>query len=361
MAKTGNKGEWSEIYVLLKLLGEGKMYAGNHNLERIQDLFYPIVKILRREVDGEYHYLCDDSLVIVQTADGEEVLKIEASVLIEKASYLLNAIKMGSNAFEVPQIEEFMNDIHCHSLKAKSSDKTDIHIVLHDRRTKLNSEMGYSIKSQLGGDSTLLNAGKNTNFVFKAVGVNFSNQEIEEINSISTKTKVRDRYNAIINKGASLAFERVANEEFRANLMFLDSDLQQVIASILLAQLKENKSMLKDLTSIIGSTNPLHYPTERAESFYQYKLKNLLTSVALGMMPSKPWNGKYDANGGYLIVKDDGDVLCYHLYDRNRFEDYLFYNAYLERASTKRHEYATINKEEDGSLTFSLNLQIRMK
>lgn len=27
MALTGNKGEWSEIYTLLKLLGEGKVYA----------------------------------------------------------------------------------------------------------------------------------------------------------------------------------------------------------------------------------------------------------------------------------------------------------------------------------------------
>ena len=42
MALTGNKGEWSEIYTLLKLLGEGKVYAGDQNLNKIQDLFYPI-------------------------------------------------------------------------------------------------------------------------------------------------------------------------------------------------------------------------------------------------------------------------------------------------------------------------------
>lgn len=39
MAITGNKGEWSEIYTLLKLLGEGKVYAGDQNLNRIQNLF----------------------------------------------------------------------------------------------------------------------------------------------------------------------------------------------------------------------------------------------------------------------------------------------------------------------------------
>ena len=29
---TGNKGEWSEIYVLFKLLAEGKLYAADEHL-----------------------------------------------------------------------------------------------------------------------------------------------------------------------------------------------------------------------------------------------------------------------------------------------------------------------------------------
>lgn len=48
MALTGNKGEWSEIYTLFKLLGDGVVYAGDQNLNKIQDLFYPIIMILRQ-------------------------------------------------------------------------------------------------------------------------------------------------------------------------------------------------------------------------------------------------------------------------------------------------------------------------
>lgn len=55
MALTGNKGEWSEIYTLLKLLGEGKVYAGDQNLNKIQNLFYPIIMILRQEKEGSYN------------------------------------------------------------------------------------------------------------------------------------------------------------------------------------------------------------------------------------------------------------------------------------------------------------------
>ena len=41
------------------------------------------------------------------------------------------------------------------------------------------------------------------------------------------------------------------------------------------------------------------------------------------MMPSKAWDGHDEANGGYVIVKEDGDVLAYHLYNRGAFETYL--------------------------------------
>ena len=174
MALTGNKGEWSEIYTLLKLLGEGKVYAGDQNLNKIQDLFYPIIMILRQEKDGNYNYRLQDKDVVIQTPAGEELLRIPASGFLVEAENLLKAINENDRAFGVPQIEVFMNSIYCHSLKAKSSDKTDIRIILHDRRTKINSEMGFSIKSQLGGDSTLLNASKATNFSFKVAGANLS-------------------------------------------------------------------------------------------------------------------------------------------------------------------------------------------
>ena len=78
------------------------------------------------------------------------------------------------------------------------------------------------------------------------------------------------------------------------------------------------------------------------------------------MTPSKVWNGIYDATGGYLIIKDTGEVLCYHIYNRNQFEDYLFQNTKLETASSTRHEFGKVY-EESGKQYFKLNLQIRFK
>ena len=76
------------------------------------------------------------------------------------------------------------------------------------------------------------------------------------------------------------------------------------------------------------------------------------------MMPSKVWTGELDATGGYLVVKDDGEVLCYHIYNRNEFENYLIKNTKLETASSTRHEFGTVYENENNYF-LKLNLQIR--
>ena len=362
MPLTGNKGEWSEVYALLKWLVEGKVYAGDQNLNKIQNLFYPIIMILRQEKEGNFNYKLQDKDVVIQTPEGEELLRIPASVFLTEAEKLLKAINETDGTFAVLPIEKFMNRIYCHSLKAKSSDKTDIKIILHDRRTKMNSEMGFSIKSQLGGDSTLLNASKATNFNFKIEGVTLSDEEIATINSLNpSRNKVIERINAIKKKGGRFVFDKVDNSTFRNNLIMLDGDLPTIIAYLLLEQLNTGISTLKELAEKLTKNNPLNYDVSQTSPFYAYKIKHLLTSTALGMMPATAWSGQFDANGGYLVVKRDGEILCYHFYDRNRFEDYLFSNAYLERSSTSRHEYASIIKEKDGTLSFKLNFQVRLK
>lgn len=362
MVLLGNKGEWSEIYTLFKLLGEGKVYAGDQDLNKIQDLFYPIIMILRQEKEGKFNYKLQESDVVVLTSEWEELLRIPARLFLEEAEKLLGAINENNGAFAIPHIEAFMNSIYCHSLKARSADKTDIKIILHDQRTKINSEMGFSIKSQLGGDSTLLNASKATNFNFKIEGVVLSDEDISNINAINSRhNKIIKRVEAIKNKGGVLVFDKVDNNTFQNNLIMLDGHLPDIIAYLLLEQLNSGVSTLKELAEKLSENNPLNYDVAQGTPVYVYKLKHLLVSVALGMMPATAWNGLFEANGGYLVVKKDGEILCYHFYDRNRFEDYLFSNAYLERSSTRRHQYASIIREDDGSLSFKVNLQIRLK
>ena len=355
---TGNKGEWSEIYVLFKLLSEKKLFTGDSKLNIIKDLFYPVIKIIRSESVRDYEYEPDGDIVII--SGGIEQLRIPVNKFTTHASKLLDKIKEEDGSFGVREIEAFMRSINCETLKAKSTSKTDIRIVIHDTKINQNVELGFSIKSHLGSDPTLLNAGKTTNFIYEIKDFFPSKNEINAINSIATKSKIKDRISAIVRLGGIFEFHNLEQNIFKNNLVLIDSLLPNILSYTILTFYSTNVSSIFDLTEKINNLNPLKFDKQFTHKFYEYKIKKFLTDIALGMTPSKIWNGVYDATGGYLIVKKTGDILCYHIYNRNQFEDYLFANTKLETASSTRHKFGQIY-EENGKYYFRLNLQIRFK
>lgn len=78
------------------------------------------------------------------------------------------------------------------------------------------------------------------------------------------------------------------------------------------------------------------------------------------MKPATIWGDIDKANGGYIIVTKQGDVLAYHIYNRNYFEEYLLNNTKYETASTSRHDFGKVYSE-DGEDFIKLNLQIRFR
>jgi len=78
----------------------------------------------------------------------------------------------------------------------------------------------------------------------------------------------------------------------------------------------------------------------------------------LGMMPNSDWDGLLQAHGGYIIVKEDGEIVCYHVYNQDEFQSYLFNNTRMETPSTSRHGFGEIY-EQGKEYYIKLNLQIR--
>ena len=113
-----------------------------------------------------------------------------------------------------------------------------------------------------------------------------------------------------------------------------------------------------EICNILKEKNPLN--VKKPEIFYTYKFKKFLCSIALGMVPNSIWNGEDEANGGYIIVREDGEVLAYHIYNRNFFEEYLLKNTKFDKASTSKHKHSTLYVN-DNKVFLDLNLQIRFK
>lgn len=215
--------------------------------------------------------------------------------------------------------------------------------------------IGFSIKLGVWHAPTLLNAGKTTNFIYKVEGI--THGQANEINTIETRNKIKDRVAKIREYGGKVTYVGMSHAGFKRNLIMVDSSMPQIIGNMLLYFYSEDVKECKTLVEMAGERDPLDYGDAM---MYEYKFKKFLCSCALGMKPAKPWDGLDEANGGYVIVKADGEILAYHIYNRNFFEQYLLDNTICEKASTTRHEYMSLY-EDNGQMYIKMNLQIRFK
>ncbi len=353
-----NKGEWSELYVFLKLLGDGGIFAADSNLNKITELYYPLIAIIRNENNIKKTYQNNKSNINILDQNGSQILSLPIMEFQQKANILLNAIKNSKETtFEISEIETFMQLIKCNKVKADSKDKSDINIVLHDCKTYTDTSFGFSIKSRLGSPSTLLNAGKTTNFKYKILG-KLTKEQIEKINNINSSSKIKDRLLKLKELNCIIDYKDMDNNTFKSNLQMIDIQFPQIIATYLKQYYTGNGKLFSELTPIIEKINPCDLNMKMPHKYYEYKVKNFLTDVALGMTPAHHWTGNFQATGGYIIVKEDGEIFCYHIYNHNEFQDYIFKNTKFETPSTSRYEFGKIF-EENGQYFIKLNLQIR--
>ena len=238
MRISGNKGEWSELYAFIRLLYLGKLYAADENVKKLDDIFFPILKILRGDHSKKLiEYVIDSTTGDVDIIiENEKVATISRDTLRQMSEELFTKILAGNNhAFEIDNAINMMELLNVTQISASSSDKTDITMQIHDINTGFNPICGFSIKSELGSAPTLLNASGATNFIYEVSGLTL--EDIERINSINTTTKIIDRINAIYEKG-SLNFVEISNENFSDNLMLIDSNMEKMIAELLLEYYK---------------------------------------------------------------------------------------------------------------------------
>lgn len=353
---TQNKGEWSELYVFIKLLSDGILYGADSNLEKIKDLYFPLTRIIRTENGNMKFYEKHDSKIKIITEDNIEILSMGLDEFTQKANELLDAIREAkTSSFSIPTIETFMHVIKCSKIKADSKDKSDITVVLHDPKTQRDETFGFSIKSKLGSPSTLFNAAKSTNFTYEVAGLDKT--QITQINEIATPAKLKDRLIKILELG-TVTYSEILNPIFEYNLQMVDTNFPIIVAEMLKLYFTGKGKTIIDLTKKLEEINPCKINEKYVQNFYKHKIKTFLTDIALGMTPATPWNGNIQATGGYIIVKESGEILCYHIYNHNEFQNYLFKNTKLDTPSSSRHNFGTIY-EKDGKYFLNLNIQIR--
>lgn len=347
-----NKGEWSELYVLLKLLTNGEVPAASSDLKPIPGKFYRFLEVIKDE-SGELKAFRPHGV----TSDGgslvSQTLAIPPLERLEfLASGLLDEIKMKQTAsFEAEHGYLAMKELGIEKVKASSSQKSDIQAVLAGVQGAQNRSLGFSIKSQVGNLSTLLNAGRTTNLIYTIEGREFKPQEV---NSIDGTAKLQRRLQKIESLGASLKFKQMENETFQSNLELISENLPKDLAELLVLFATGKGRKFGDLVPLIAASRG----GDREQEKIEFRIKGFLRAIALGMVPATQWNARLSTYGGYLVALADGRIVCMHLENDDDFRDYLYSATKLETASTTRHQFGEVY-ESKGGLEFKLNLQIR--
>lgn len=347
---TGNKGEWSEFYAFLKILADKVLHSADENLILIPSSFIKILQVIREEKKSIVYEIdrTNDKIVIQQK---DKVLATLPIISISsKLDKILQRIKLGTDAkgaFTLPEAQELMQELHCEQLKSDSSKKADIFLRIDDAITGTKPIKGFSIKSRIGGMSTLLNASKATNFEFKIIQ-GLSTPKSERRSLLDLKS--------ILSSDETLEFVKISNDNFSKNLTMIDSNMPRIVAELVKAYYLGYGKNIKELTEFVAKRDPLNLSNHRY--FYEYKIQELLRAVAFGMQPTKLWTGDYEAHGGYIIVKENGELACYHTYDRDSFGKFLYLNTKLETPSRTRHGFGSMYEVDDSKFV-KLNLQIR--
>lgn len=351
-----NKGEWSEVYTFFKLLADGRLYSADGHLQLRRDKFTQILKVFRDDSPNRIAYEVHAAKKMILCAGKELSFEVPQETFTREAKRLLALINSpGICDVDFADVRSFMERIKIEKVKAKSKDKADIRIVIH-RIDGTTPEQGYSIKSKLGACSTLINSNKDaSNFIFRIDGIN--DEQMRHVNSLG---KFKQKFEYLRSVGAKWEFLKVAQDILRSNLDMLDMSMATIVAACLEKYYTGQASGVSDICRELTKNDPLHIVRGGSQPMYEYKVKQFLLAFALGMTVTTPWNGKYNANGGYIVVREDGEIACYHFFDRNELEEYLFYNTAFDTPSTTRHGYGEVYKDGE-NYCLRLNLQVRFK
>jgi hypothetical protein len=360
----GNKGEWSELFVFFKLLAEGKLFSADQNLTRTEE-FVDVKAVFRNEVGDlvkyEPHQTTGNVNITELTGDIHTSYTIPLTEARSLAARLLNKISVGASSEQLSQLEADLSRWKVNQVSAKSQNKGDINLLIYDPVHGVQSKQEYSVKSFLGSDPTLFNANPTTNIIYSVTDSNgnpISDDHLEVVNGIVDGHKYIKRVAKLDELGYSVKYHDYQGETFKLNLQMIDSDLPEIIAFIVKKKYTDKITWITNVIQCLNEENPMGYNLTN-HNFYEYRIINFLIESALGMTSTVPWSGIHQVVGGLIIVKQDSEVLCYHIIDFNKFKTYLKSSTRLDNPSGGKMGYGEVYKDESGDSFIKLNFQVK--
>ena len=369
MAFSATKRELGELYTFFRLLADGAVSPGTPKAEKDETLRWPVALIQREEHDGTRRYYIEAQEVRVVSGttgkDGsfvpgeKEELCFPREDFGDAAELVLHLLKnVSGEEVEVTEgLEAFLDAVNIFDLEAKTEDRTDFSIAFWHPEAPL---AGFNVRSRLSAMNPLLDGGRAANLKLEQSGIKFATPTVNKINALpESPTEVAERMMMIERLGGVLKYSDVADRVFRCNLLMIDLHFPRVLAEMVRMMHLDGITRVSELTEQMKIINPLKIKEEliSKHGFYEFKMKQFLLALALGMRPAKIYNGTDSAVEGILLVDGKGEVLCYHKSEKKTFEDFLYLNSRLEKGSVDKDKYGFLERE-NGVYYFKLNVKI---
>jgi type II restriction enzyme len=310
----------------------------------------------------------DDQVIVTSNAGVELARTSRASVRAIAGALFLQIKEAEGASFICAAADEAFMLLSLEGTKAGSGAKADL--LIEVASPVFDGEvlsLGFSVKSELGGLPTLLNAGA-TQFEYRIEGC--SADDALAVQEAAPRNKGKDYPGpmrlmpALAVSNARVVFESVVDPVFEQNLKMIDTSFPRILADTLMHAYLGGELALKDAVRspalLDELSNVLSLPLPLVERIVKHKIKELLRQSALGMNPGRQWEGQVEAHGGWIIVKENGDVVCFHLINDDDFRDYLLSRTKFDTPSMSRHEAGYVYRQGDSSeAKIKLSLQIR--
>lgn len=371
---TKNKGEISEFYAFVSILGNKVVELVDGSLQFLGQQVHFLKVFRHEEVDVTYELTDDENVRIIKNG---AIDVVNRAVIRNHAEQLLNLIQNSENSIDEtdPKIGQLKTLLLTDRLSAKSSDKSDFTGEVVSPGQAHSHTLGFSVKSHLGGRPTLVNANKeNSLFHFEIVATDGhvlnekDRQTLAEIQTRSEKgnLKIKPRIKLLQQHGYKLSF-RHTSAALDYTLRIIDSRFPEILAEIL-AEHYNPAGKTRSIAGIVDDVccrykqfeclSGLGLTEEEVRTSVQYKMQNFLLAFSTGATVSTKWDGKDLANGGFIVVMQDGQVVCIELFTRNSIGRYLLENTEFDTPSTRRHNGGRIDLSGDKPM-FGLQLQVR--
>ncbi|MEE3928367.1 HpaII family restriction endonuclease [Mycoplasmopsis ciconiae] len=348
-----NRGQWSEIYLIFYFIDKKYLECVDFDLNILKNQKYKINSIIINNDNHDIKFNLYDFFVEVEKNSKIHCILNYQETTIMRDIIHKNIITKNNEGqfFEIADFNKWNAEKNIFKDKwITYKNKSDICLNVTDLKTMDKKTLNYSVKSFLGGRSSLFNASINTMFKYQIY--NFNDQKMNDVNNFRNVNSLARTLTLIRKFRGFIIFEKISSKIFEDNLKKIHKYLPKFLSMMLVESQIYN---LKELREII------HFICQKYK--FEFNLKyffDFIYCLNFNFLTKQSIEDDQEFGGVILIYPNQKIYLLDVSYNKYDLISFMVRNTSLDVPSSKKFEIGRIYKENE-NYYINLFLKIRFK